>query len=238
MKYKNGEEFLNSLYDNMHMEEVVMHTAKKGDSPTEKISKYLERLERVHDKAITSNHKMEILKKFYYDKYIIKELPESYINLQKRILKERGYGKIDITEDMRKEMLLNVQKEQEYSLNMWIDYLTSDDAIYPIWFKYYAFRGMLKLNKFDKEQGKFGKRTKTTTEPYIELNREVLARVYDTIVKEIGNNEQIDETISKALENGESFKKLYEYYLTKTSYVDRDNNTDGIWIKYDQDNYI
>lgn len=30
MKYKNGEEFLNSLYDNMHMEEVVMHTAKKG----------------------------------------------------------------------------------------------------------------------------------------------------------------------------------------------------------------
>ena len=234
MKYKNGEEFLNSLYDNMHMEEVVMHTAKKGDSPTEKISKYLERLERVHDKAITSNHKMEILKKFYYDKYIIKELPESYINLQKRILKERGYGKIDITEDMRKEMLLNVQKEQEYSLNMWIDYLTSDDAIYPIWFKYYAFRGMLKLNKFDKEQGKFGKRTKTTTEPYIELNREVLARVYDTIVKEIGNNEQIDETISKALENGESFKKLYEYYLTKTSYVDRGNNTDGIWIKYDQ----
>ena len=118
---------------------------KKGDSPTEKISKYLERLERVHDKVITSNHKMEILKKFYYDKYIIKELPESYINLQKRILKERGYGKIDITEDMRKEMLLNVQKEQEYSLNMWIDYLTSDDAIYPIWFKYYAFRGMLKL---------------------------------------------------------------------------------------------
>ena len=51
MKYKNGEEFLNSLYNNMHMEDVVMHTAEKSDSPTEKISKYLERLERAHDIA-------------------------------------------------------------------------------------------------------------------------------------------------------------------------------------------
>ena len=234
MKYKNGEEFLNSLYNDMHMEDVVMHTAEKSDSPTEKISKYLERLEIVHDIAKDSPHKMEVLKKFYYDKYVIKKLPESYINLQKKIAKERGYGDITVTDEMKEEMLSNVQKEQEKSLDMWIDYLTSDDAMYPMWFKHYAFRGMLKLNKFDKEKGEFGRRSKTTTEPYIELNREALARVYDTLVKEIGTDEEISEEARKALENGESFKKLYEYYLTNTGYVNRGNDTDGMWVKYDQ----
>ena len=234
MKYKNGEEFLNSLYNNMHMEDAVMHTAEKSDSPTEKIGKYIERLERVNDIAKDSPHKMEVLKQFYYDKYVIKELPESYINLQKRIARERGYGDINVTDEMKEEMLLNVQKEQEKSLDMWIDYLTSDDAMYPMWFKHYAFRGMLKLNKFDKEKGEFGRRSKTTTDAFIELNREVLARVYDTLVKEIGTNEEISEETSKVLENGESFKKLYEYYLTNTGYVNRDNDTDGIWVKYDR----
>ena len=72
MKYKNGSEFLNSLYQDMHMEDVIMHTADKSDSPTEKIEKYFDRLERVHDIAKETPHKMEILKKFYYDKYVIK----------------------------------------------------------------------------------------------------------------------------------------------------------------------
>ena len=238
MVYKNGEEFLNHLYSNMHMEEAVMHTASKSDTPVEKIGKYLSRLERVHDKAIESSHKLEVLKKFYYDNYVTKELPDSYIELQKRMARERGFGNITVTEEMKEELLTQVQKEQERSLDMWIDYLTSDDAMYPMWFKHYAFRGMLKLNKFDKEKQEFGKRSKTTTEPYIELNREVLAKVYDTLVKEIGSSEEISEEVSKALENGESFKKLYEYYLTNTGYVNRDENTDGVWIKYEQgDNY-
>ena len=238
MVYKNGEEFLNHLYSDMHREESVMHTANKSNTPVEKIEKYLNRLERVHDKASKDSHKMEVLKNFYYDKYVIKELPDNYIELQKRMARERGYGDITVTEEMKEKLLAQVQNEQKKSLNLWIDYLTSDDAMYPMWFKHYAFRGMLKLNKFDKEKQEFGKRSKTTTEPYIELNREVLAKVYDTIVKVMGSTEEISEEVSKALEHGESFKKLYEYYLTNTGYVNRGENTDGIWIKYEQgDNY-
>ena len=234
MKYKNGEEFLNNLYSNMHMEDVVMHHTEKSDTPTEKIGKYLNRLERVHDKAKDSKHKMDILKSFYYDKYVIKELPESYINLQRKIARERGYGDITVTDKMKEEWLLQIQNEQKISLNIWLNYLTSDDAMYPMWFKHYAFRGMLKLNKFNKEKKEFGKRSKSTVEPYVELNREALARVYNSLVKEIGSNEEISEDASKVLENGESFKKLYEYYLMKTEHVTRDKNTDGIWIKYEQ----
>lgn len=36
---------------------------------------------------------------------------------------------------------------------MWLDYLFSKDTdMYPTWFKYYVFQGMLKLGYFDKEK--------------------------------------------------------------------------------------
>ena len=96
------------------------NTAEKGDKPEKKIERYMDRLERVHEKAKESPHKMEVLKKFYYDKYVIKELPESYINLQKKIYKETGYGNIEITNPMKEEMLQVIQEDQKESLKEWI----------------------------------------------------------------------------------------------------------------------
>ena len=92
MKYQNGEDFLNHLNRNMHMEDIVMHTASKNDTPKEKIRKYMERLEESHNKVKENEHKMNILKQFYYNKYVIKNLPESYINLQKKLLMNRDMG--------------------------------------------------------------------------------------------------------------------------------------------------
>lgn len=147
MKYKNGTEFLNKLYKDMHMSDVVMHTAEKSDTPAEKIDRYLNRLEDVHNTAKTSSHKMDLLKTFYYKKYVTKELPENYVKLQQKIARELGYGDVDVTDNVKAEMLQQVQKEQEKSLDSWIDYLCSDDALYPMWFKNYAFQGMIKLGK-------------------------------------------------------------------------------------------
>lgn len=62
-----GEEFLNKLYKDMHRSEIVEHTAKKSDTPIEKISRYMERLEKVHN----GNH-LSYLKELYYNKYVIK----------------------------------------------------------------------------------------------------------------------------------------------------------------------
>ena len=81
MQYQNGEEFLNYLNKNMHLEDIVMHTAEKSDTPVKKINKYMLRLERIHNMTKNNKHKMNILKQLYYDKYIIDELPESYIAL-------------------------------------------------------------------------------------------------------------------------------------------------------------
>lgn len=233
MRYKNGTEFLNKLYRDMYLSDVVMHTAKKSDTPTERIDKYLNRLEDVHNIAKTNRHKMDLLKKFYYDKYVIKELPDNYVNLQRKIARERGDEDIGVTEASRKEMLKQVQVDQEKSLDNWIDYLCSDDALYPMWFKSYAFQGMIRLGKYDKESKSFKRRTSTTVEPYLDLNREILAQIYDTLSKEIGENEPTEEQ-ANALKNGESFSKIYAYYLRKQDFKIHDEETEGIWIKYDQ----
>jgi len=237
MSYKTGEEFLNKLYRDMHMSDVVMHTAEKQDSPEKKISRYMERLENVHEIAKGNSHKMNLLKQFYYQKYVIKELPESYINLQKKIYREQGYGEATVTEEVLEKMLKQAQEEQKSSLNYWIEYLTSDDAMYPMWFKYYAFQGMLGLGKFDKEKSVFTKRTKTMVDGFLELNPEILAQIYTVLSHEIGEYD-LDQEEIKALEKGDSFKKLYTYYLTKQGFQTNSNETDGIWIKYEQgDNY-
>ena len=108
--YKTGEEFLNKLYSDMHMDYIVNHKALKSDTPEEKINKYLERLEKVHEKVKDNPHRLEILLNIYYDKYVIKELPLSYINLQKKIYREEGYGNVEIDDQKKEELLKVVQK--------------------------------------------------------------------------------------------------------------------------------
>ena len=233
MKYNNGEEFLNKLYREMHISNEVMHKVDPSNTPEEKIRKYISRLEHAHELSRKSEHSLELLKKFYYDKYLIKELPKSYINLQKKIAREEGYGDIYVSDETKEKMLNQVIEDQKSTLDLWIDYFMSEDAMYPTWFKVYAFKGMLGLSTFDKEKQEFGKRTDKTTTPFIDLNMEALSKVYDILKSEIGENNLTDEE-RKILSNGESFKKLYTYYLTnQDSKIINNDETEGIWVKYD-----
>ena len=233
MKYKNGEEFLNKLYREMYISNEVMHKASPSDAPEEKIRKYISRLEHAHELSKKSEHSLELLKKFYYDKYLIKKLPESYINLQKKIAREEGYGDIYVSDETKEKMLNQVREDQKSTLDLWIDYFISEDAMYPTWFKVYAFKGMLGLSTFDKEKQEFGKRTDKTTTPFIDLNMEALSKVYDILKSEVGENNLTDEE-REILSNGESFKKLYTYYLINLdSKIMNNDETEGIWIKYD-----
>ena len=233
MKYKTGEEFLNKLYREMHISSEVMHKASPSDTPEEKIRKYILRLEHAHELSKKSEHSLKLLKKFYYDKYLIKKLPESYINLQKKIAREEGHGDISVSDEMKEKMLNQIRKDQKSTLDLWIDYFMSEDAMYPTWFKVYAFKGMLGLSTFDKEKQEFGKRTDKTATPFIDLNMEALSKVYDILKGEIGENNLTDEEL-EILSKGESFKKLYTYYFTKQdSKTINNDETEGIWIKYD-----
>ena len=119
---------------------------------------------------------------------------------------------------------------------MWLDYLFSKDTdMYPTWFKYYVFQGMLKLGFFDKEKNSYTKRTESTVKPFIELNREALSLIYSELVKVL-NKESIDDKKLNELINNGSFSKLYSYAILKLDSVKNDGfkSDDGIWKKYNK----
>lgn len=230
-----GESFLNRLYQDLHMSDAVMHTALSSDSKNEKVRKYLERLDRVESLARSrGSHGIRLLKELYYQKYIIKEenIKESFFDKKKLMAFDRGYGHIEFTEEEKENLILAVVEDQKKSLDAWWDYFLSDDCIYPEWFKYYAFQGMLKLGTYNKEKAKFNKRTVSTTNLFVHLDREALDLVYQNLQNEL-NGQSIEEPVlQKLLENG-SFSKLYGYMLHRVE-MSRKNEDEGIWVKYDQ----
>lgn len=234
MKYKSGESFVDSIYQNlinsMEVKNAISRRGVGAKNREDAIKAYMDRLENAH----STERKLSLLKSIYHKRYVIDHLPESYVQLQKKISREQGKGEIIITEEVKKEMLKHIQNEQKKSLDLWLTYLNSKDAVYPMWFKYYAFQGMLKLGKYDKERGKFTKRSKDTTIPFIEVNPEILGQMYTLLSKMIEKKELHLEEIN-ALNNGESFNKLYTYILNNMI-NDREiiDSKDGIWVKYNQ----
>lgn len=174
------------------------------------------------------------IKQYYYDKYVIKELPENFLASRIQRLRERGYGEVEYTAEEVEEMLQSIQKGQRETLDIWIDYLMSKSSKYPRWFKQYALNEMVKLSRFNKTKCTFEKRKKNAVEPFIELNKEVLTSVYNTLAKEIGKVKEINDALEQKLEEKECFKKLYEHYLIKNGYLKKFEETDGIWVKYEQ----
>ena len=232
-----GEKFLDKVYKDLHLSEIVMHTANKSDDKYQKIEKYMKRLEDV-TKRVSERDRISLIKMYYYKKYVIKEqnVPESYFRKQEKIALDRGYGHVKYDEETKKQEIEHIINEQKASLDMWLDYFFSKDTdMYPTWFKYYVFQGMLKLGYFDKEKNSYTKRTESTVKPFIELNREALSLMYSELVKVLNKENIDDEKLNELINNG-SFSKLYSYAILKLDSVKDDGfkSDDGIWKKYNQ----
>lgn len=209
-----GIKFLNRLYQDMHMSDVVMHTAEKSDDKEEKVEKYLERLERTHD----GKH-LDYLKNLYYDKYVIKEenITQKYLNfLDSQYFNTYGYH---MTKDMEQEHIRTIIEEQKKSLDIWLEYLTSEDAkFYPMWAKYWAFQGMLKIGALNPTTGSYDRRTSSTTSPFVELDNEMLSKSIDLVKKSINKEEISDQELELLVTNG-NFFKLYTTLINQKKEV-------------------
>ncbi len=237
MNNYQGEKFLDKVYKDLHLSGIVMHTANKSDDKYQKIEKYMQRLEDV-TKRVFERDKINLIKMYYYKKYVIKEqnVPESHFKKLEKIALDRGYGHVKYDEQDKEQEIEHIINEQKASLDMWLDYLISRDTnMYPTWFKYYVFQGMLKLGYFDKEKNSYTKRTESTVKPFIELNREALSLIYSELIKVL-NKESIDDEKLNALINNGSFSKLYSYAILKLDSIKDDGfkSDDGIWKKYNQ----
>ena len=208
----NGERFLDVLYTQLYKSEEVEHTKESKDTKEESIKRYMDRLEYIHSKANTQNKK-DLIKKLYFDKYVIKKenLP-LYMG------------------DPNKEGIIESQKK---SLSTWIDYLTDENAVYPMWAKYWVFQQMLKMGTYDEVSDKYTKRTKKTLNPFIEANPEVIAKCIGNLIKLLGNEKLSTQQIRKLVSNI-SFEKMYIEY--QSNIKEQYKSNEGIWIKYNQGN--
>ena len=148
-----------------------------------------------------------------------------------------------ITDQARNEIRAVITNDQIESLDRWVDYLSSQDAMYPNWFKHLAFEGVLKMSTFNKQKKEFTKRSADTTNPFPELNAEALAYVYDSLIEHYGltsqnSDSEIDPELKKRIESNSNFAKLYgrSYDRSMQRSLEVDQSTEGEWVKFDQTN--
>ena len=233
-------DMISKVYSNLHNSDRVLKASNVSDKKRERLLKYFERLEELHNKVskTKSVNGEKLLKSFYYDLYVIKpeNIPESYFQNQVRLARERGYGNIELTEEDKRGMTEEVIDDQKKSLDKWIEYFLYDEESksYEMWEKYWVFQGLQNLGKYDKETGKFNKRDKSTVYPFPPVEREYIFTTLK-LMEDFLKDKKSEENIKQALSTG-NFKLLYEYVI-KQSFLKgehQSNSTDGKWIKYEQ----
>jgi len=245
---KLGEQFLHQKDTKLHTAEPVEHEQKrkkrKGEKtrqkPAEKISDWLKVIEKTHMGHRDNPKVVNKIKEYYHKQHVVKpkDMPKSYFDNQRRLAREQGHGDIEITPEMKEQLIEVIVSDQKSTLDNWIEYFISPDSdSFPIWVKYWAFNGMLKLSSFDKEKKRFSKRDKKTVAPFPDLNREALAYVVDALVKKVEQKEiDQDDPEFKKLLTGANFGKLYAWAIEKVTPAEEHElaNTKGEWVKYDK----
>ena len=233
-------DMISKVYSNLHNSDKVLKASNVSDKKRERLLKYFERLEELHNKVskTKSVNGEKLLKNFYYDLYVIKpeNIPDTYFQNQVRLARERGYGNIELTEEDKMRKTEEVIDDQKKSLDKWIEYFLYDEESksYEMWEKYWVFQGLQNLGKYDKETGKFSKRDKTTVYPFPPVEREYIFTTLK-LMEDFLKDKKSEEDIKQALSTG-NFKLLYEYVI-KQSFLKgehQSNSTDGKWIKYEQ----
>ena len=233
-------DMISKVYSNLHNSDRVLKASNVSDKKRERLLKYFERLEELHNKVskTKSVNGEKLLKSFYYDLYVIKpeNIPESYFQNQIRLARERGYGNIELTEEDKRGMTEEVIDDQKKSLDKWIEYFLYDEESksYEMWEKYWVFQGLQNLGKYDKETGKFSKRDKTTLYPFPPVEREYIFTTLK-LMEDFLKDKKSEEDIKQELSTG-NFKLLYEYVIRQNFLKGehQSNSTDGKWIKYEQ----
>ena len=233
-------DMISKVYTNLHNSDRVLRASNVSDKKRERLLKYFERLEELHNKVseTKSVNGEKLLKSFYYDLYVIKpeNIPDAYFQNQVRLARERGYGNIELTEEDKRRMTEEVIDDQRKSLDKWIEYFLYDEESksYGMWEKYWVFQGLQNLGKYDKETGKFSKRDKSTVYPFPPVEREYIFTTLK-LMEDFLKDKKSEEDIKQALSTG-NFKLLYEYVI-RQSFLKGEhqgNSTDGKWIKYEQ----
>ena len=116
-----------------------------------------------------------------------------FLKQEQDIAREQGHGEIKEPKDFKEQKRKEIQNDQKHSLDYWINYLSSSDALYPDWLKYWAFRSMTQMGGYNKEKSSFSKRKKDSAQSFPTLNPRALAEVLSAMEKRYtGDTEDTD----------------------------------------------
>ncbi|MBM2820244.1 MAG: hypothetical protein HW405_4 [Candidatus Berkelbacteria bacterium] len=269
----SGEQFLHQKNPKLYTSGPVEHEIERqkiaGETvppkPANKIAEWLEVIEHTHTEHQDDPRVAERLKNYYHDNYVIKpeDIPESTFLLEQRIARNEGHGTVEITDEFRERKTQQIITDQKVSLDKWFDYLTSEDAVYPMWAKYWAFTSMLQMGAFVKEeQGEseekkefahFNARDKnknTTTASFPTLNPRALAMAIGVMQSKLEQGQKpknerepvantstkLDNPSFQQLLSTENFSKLYAQFLIEMPEysIQGLRETRGHWVKYDK----
>jgi len=182
------------LHSSERVSKTVKNLRKRGVTVEEKKRDRLEAFFRQLESAFEGKDEKrrqrntEIFRRSLHDRLVIEEqnIPDNYFDNQILQAEELGYGKITISPEMRRLAYETISADQKYSLDEWIDYLNSESAPYPIWFKFWVLSGVCKLKPFNKKAGKFEKRDIHTVAMFPDRNMEVVGRIYDRMTENTG----------------------------------------------------
>lgn len=262
-------QFLKKKYGTLHTSPEVQSAAhrtevRSGDkvsqNPEDQIQNYLDRFSEILNRENPEEKEQGInaLKKILHKNLIIKpeNIPLDYfLEQEQRIAEQLGHGRLEATPDWEARKTQEILQGQERSLDTWIDYLSSDGAMYPDWAKYWAFRSMTQMGGYNKEEGKFGKRTETSSQPFPTLNIACMAKTIDLVQRHVAitglpkddpERQKKEKELSYALNHDseykellstENFAKLYTHALEQFFGMSFDSleNIAGYWKTYEQD---
>ncbi len=200
-----GAQFINRFYGKLSSSAAVdlavttLSLPEKNKlNPEARTFKIIEMLEKVEElafeKDITEDERKargerldQIVSAFIEESIIKKEdVPDNHFQNQLRLLRERGHGDLEISDDIKKQEIESIKNEQRASLINWTDYLLSDDArsAYPeTWFRFYVLKNISELKSVDKQKATYPKRDKNYVGVFPELNQEVLSNLYKHVKK-------------------------------------------------------
>jgi hypothetical protein len=134
MKEPSGPEFLKKKYD-LHNAEEVEEQAERTEAltgekvpqdPASRIQNYLDRFNDLRDREDPDDRErgLEALKRILYRKNVVKpeDIPEGYFEAQRRIVRERGHGDVEVTPEQRAQLTEVIIADQKSSLDTWVDY--------------------------------------------------------------------------------------------------------------------
>ena len=207
----DGIFFIEKYYKNLYNSKEVKHSNRfyKNNNKFENIKNYFERLENISKRAINSGKK-ELLYNCFFRRYVIK--------------KENINNKFN---DEEKDKIIEAQKE---SLRPWLDYLHSS-CKEDYWIKYYVFQGMIGVGTYSESRDLFMKRSSKTISPFIEFNTTAVDKLIHYI-KGFACGTLGDKTLEETIKSN-GFNTLY-YMLLKEYKNNKNNTTNGIWIKYNK----